>query len=166
MSTPRVLYEHIEDVDMLHFYCKGGYHPLEIGHVLHDRYRVVHKLGFGTHSTTWLAQDVQQSKYVAIIVGTADSDEKEVEILAQLTDPTVRNDDLGKATILPVPDHYTISRPNGTHPCFVTTPAQSSLADAKEASDSRLFRLDVARSLAAQLVMAVAYIHDRGYVHG
>ncbi|KAF2969484.1 hypothetical protein GQX73_g4035 [Xylaria multiplex] len=166
MLTSRVLYNHIEDVERLEFYCKGGYHPIEIGRCLRDRYRVVHKLGFGTHSTTWLAQDIQQSEYVAVKVCTADSDGKEVGILAQLTEPTAGTADCGKAMIRPVLGSYTVSGPNGTHPCFVTTPARCSLADAKEASRSRLFQLDVARSLAAQLVMAVAFTHDKGYVHG
>ncbi|KAI0099810.1 kinase-like domain-containing protein [Nemania sp. FL0031] len=67
--------------------------------------------------------------------------------------------------ILPVLDRFTVAGPNGTHPCIVTTPARCSLADALEAG-SGLFELGVARSLAAQLVMAVAYTHDRGYVHG
>lgn len=26
-------------------YCKGGYHPVQIGDVYHDRYRVLRKLG-------------------------------------------------------------------------------------------------------------------------
>lgn len=166
MSTPPVLYDYIENAEKLHHYCKGGYHPIAIGNCLHDRYRIVHKLGFGSYSTTWLARDVQQSKYVAVKVGTSDNDGKEVEILAQLTRPTIRNEDRGKAMILPVLDRYSVSGPNGVHPCFVTTPAQCSLVDAEQAPRSRLFQLDVARSLAAQLVMAVAYTHDKGYVHG
>ncbi|KAI1426322.1 kinase-like domain-containing protein [Xylaria sp. FL1777] len=166
VSAPRVLYNHVEDVERLDLYCKGGYHPINIGDRLHDRYRIVHKLGFGSNSTIWLARDGQQSKYVAVKVGTTHSDEKEVEILAQLTDPTIRNEDRGKSMILPVLDHYNVSGPNGIHPCFVTTPARCSLANTKEASSSGLFQLDVARSLAAQLVMAVAYIHDKGYIHG
>ncbi|OHW99828.1 protein kinase domain-containing protein [Colletotrichum incanum] len=38
--------------------------------------------------------------------------------------------------------------------------------DAKEASDSRLFQLDVARSLAAQLAMTISLVHSQGYAHG
>ncbi|KAI1368896.1 kinase-like domain-containing protein [Xylaria arbuscula] len=148
------------------FFCDGGYHPIVIGHRLGDRYRVVHKLGFGFYSTTWLARDIQHSKYVAVKVGTADSGGKEVEVLTRLTDPAAGNRDPGKSMILPVLNHFTVSGVNGTHPCLVTVPTRCSLFHAREASRSSLFPLDVARSLAAQLVTAVAYIHDQGYVHG
>ena len=33
------------------------YHPITIGDHLHDRYQIVHKLGFGDRSTVWLAWD-------------------------------------------------------------------------------------------------------------
>lgn len=63
-------------------------------------------------------------------------------------------------------DRFSLQGPNGTHPCFVTVPARCSLIDAKEASEMLLFQLDVARSLAAQLVMAVSLVHAQGYAHG
>lgn len=167
-TTPsaRVLYEHIDDVERLEYYRPGGYHPIEIGNHLHGRYRVVHKLGYGTFSTTWLAHDKTLSKYVAVKVGTADSDQKEVDILSHLSSSTLKDGDPSKKSILPVLNRFSVHGSNGTHPCFVTAPARCSLADTKEASGSRLFQLPVARSLAAQLAMAVAYTHKRGLVHG
>lgn len=77
-------YEYIEDVESLEDYQPGGYHPVHINDHLHGRHRVVHKLGHGTFSTTWLALDEQTSNYIAIKVGTADSDEREVTILSEL----------------------------------------------------------------------------------
>ncbi len=39
-------------------YCPGGYHPIHLNDTLHDgRYEIVHKLGFGSFSTVWLARD-------------------------------------------------------------------------------------------------------------
>ncbi|KAM5493188.1 hypothetical protein McaMca56_006828 [Microsporum canis] len=63
-------------------------------------------------------------------------------------------------------ENFTIHGPNGEHECYVTAPARASLADVKDGSWVRLFKLDTARVLAAQLVIAVEYIHARGYVHG
>jgi serine/threonine protein kinase len=40
-----------------------------------------------------------------------------------------------------------------------------SLSDAKNGSWIGLFQLEVARVLAAQLVIAVDYIHSQGFVH-
>ncbi|KAK8058188.1 CMGC/SRPK protein kinase [Apiospora phragmitis] len=63
-------------------------------------------------------------------------------------------------------DRYDIEEPNGRHSCLVTTPARCILADAVEAADYTPSKLCVARSLAAQLAMAVAHIHELGYFHG
>ena len=40
-------------------YRPGGYHPVHLGDIYHQRYKVIHKLGFGTYSTVWLARDLQ-----------------------------------------------------------------------------------------------------------
>ena len=42
-------------------YRPGGYHPVHIGDFVHERYKVIHKLGFGTFSTVWLARDFQST---------------------------------------------------------------------------------------------------------
>lgn len=39
-------------------YVPGGYHPVALGDILHEgRYMIHHKLGYGSHSTVWLADD-------------------------------------------------------------------------------------------------------------
>ncbi|KAI9045265.1 uncharacterized protein KD926_009679 [Aspergillus affinis] len=63
-------------------------------------------------------------------------------------------------------DQFSIQGPNGTYICYVGALARASLAGLKDESWIRLFQLDVARVLAAQLVLAVEYIHAQGYVHG
>lgn len=160
-----VEYGYIEDVERLSGYRLGGYHPIQIDDCLHKRYRIVHKLGHGTFSTVWLALDERTSKYLAIKVGTADADIREIDILSRLT--TGVADGADKAFMIPtVVNRFNLDGPNGTHPCFVTAPARCSLMDAKEASGPRLFEIDVARSLAAQLAMAISLVHSQGYAHG
>ena len=39
-------------------YAKGGYHPVKIGDLFHNRYHVVRKLGWGHFSTVWLCWDL------------------------------------------------------------------------------------------------------------
>jgi hypothetical protein len=87
MSMHRPLYEHIDDVERLDYYRPGGYHPIHIGdRFQQNRYRIVHKLGYGSYSTIWLARDEQHmAKYVAIKVGTADHGCKEAEILNRIS---------------------------------------------------------------------------------
>ncbi|KAF3343746.1 Sodium/potassium-transporting ATPase subunit alpha-1 [Verticillium dahliae VDG2] len=166
MSTNRPRYKHIDDVERLDYYEKGGYHPLQTGDYLQKRYRIVHKLGFGSYSTIWLVRDEQLSKYVAIKVGTASSNHKEIDILSRLANHPAGDKSLGTSLIPPVLDRFNVHGPNGTHPCFVTVPAMCSLADAIAAGDHEPFQTSVARSLAAQLAMAVAHMHSVGFVHG
>ncbi|KAI1748518.1 kinase-like domain-containing protein [Xylaria castorea] len=161
----QLMEKHVED---LSGYQPGGYHPIQINDRLHNRYRIVHKLGYGTYSTAWLALDEQMLKYVAVKVGTADPDIREADILSQLRKGVAASCRVEeKVSMIPLTlDRFNIEGPNGTHPCFVTLPARCNLRDAKEASDSRLFQLDVARSLAAQLTLAISLVHSQGYAHG
>ena len=49
------------DVESPARYRPGGYHPVHLGDVYCKRYKVIHKLGFGTYSTVWLARDLQST---------------------------------------------------------------------------------------------------------
>ncbi|KAI9933648.1 hypothetical protein MW887_008121 [Aspergillus wentii] len=151
-------------MERLEYYKKGGYHPVNIGDKFQGRYRVVDKLGHGSFSTTWLARDEQFDRLVAVKVTTADSNSKEVDILSALTaDRSTK----GPASMIPsVLDRFNIQGPNGNHACHVTIPGRTSLSRAKDGSWKYLFQIDVARALAAQLTMAVEYVHSQGFVHG
>ena len=162
-------YEYIfnELAEKLEHYAPGGFCPLEISALLHERYRIVQKLGHGGYSTIWLAQDEQTAnKYVAVKVCMADCVQNEGDILTDLHGPSLQNNARAKASICPVLDRFSISSVNGTHPCFVTIPARCSIATAVGDDSPCTFPLKVARSLVTQLVVAVAYVHDMGYVHG
>ncbi|KAL5356013.1 kinase-like domain-containing protein [Aspergillus floccosus] len=165
MNPSGVLYEPIEGVARMEYYRAGGYHPVKIGDRFHDRYQVVHKLGHGTYSTIWLAQDERCHPYVAVKVCIADSNSLKVNVLSRLLAPQQLSD-TRRTMIPPIWDRHTMQGPNGSHHCLVTSPARVSLSDAKNASWISLFQLDVARALAAQLVIAVRYIHSQGLVHG
>ncbi|KAF6801056.1 protein kinase domain-containing protein [Colletotrichum musicola] len=69
-----------EFLEALHRYRPGRYHPIHLQDELCDgRYRVIHKLGYGGHSTVWLCKD-QHAKvptYVSIKILVADDGEDE-----------------------------------------------------------------------------------------
>lgn len=165
MNTNHVLYQPIEDVERMEYYRAGGYHPVTIGDCLHNRYRVVHKLGHGTYSTIWLARDERDNRYVAVKICTADTTPLKTDVLSKLLKPQ-KSPDMGRTMIHSVWDTFNIQGPNGNHACLVTNPARMSLSDAKNGSWISLFQLEVARALAAQLVIAIRYIHSQGFVHG
>lgn len=75
----------VEDVERLEHYRPGGFHPIQIGDRFRDRYRIDHKLGYGSFSTIWLARDEQVPRYVAIKVCTADAvHQEEADTLSRL----------------------------------------------------------------------------------
>ncbi|POS77589.1 SRPK2 bound unphosphorylated [Diaporthe helianthi] len=143
--------------------------------MLRDRYCIVHKLGFGSYSTTWLGKDVSKGgRYVAIKVMTADSSvaSQEAKVLRHLADKTsfdahrkAKPQGVDSTTVPSIWDEFTISGPNGTHQCIITTPARMTVAEAQDASYTRLFQPRVARALAAQLIHGVAFMHTKGLVH-
>jgi serine/threonine protein kinase len=86
-TLPNVEYMPIDDVEKLERYRPGGYHPITIEAWLNDRFRIIHKLGFGAYSTVWLARDKEAEKYVAIKITVAagdPADSQESNILRQL----------------------------------------------------------------------------------
>jgi|SRR5690242_12405169 len=152
-------------------YEPGGYHPVMIDDLLHNRYRIVDKLGYGGYSIIWLARDEIVKRYVAVKIGTSSPSlpRREIEVLRALHSSRSNshahaNSDMNAYTALPnMLDTFDIHGPNGTHTCYTLAPAQRSL---KEASFSRLFPIQVARALAARLATAVAFVNSRGFVHG
>ncbi|KAF1846305.1 kinase-like protein [Cucurbitaria berberidis CBS 394.84] len=163
-------YRWIDGVERLDLYDFCGYHPVMIDSVLHNRYRIVDKLGFGGYSTIWLARDETVKRYVAVKIGISGLSlpRREPDILRTLSGsgpqaPRAASD-ANRCPVVPrIFDVFDVHGPNGTHTCYTFTPAQGSL---KEASFSRLFPIQVARALAAKLATAVSFVHSRGFVHG
>ncbi|RAH44560.1 protein kinase [Aspergillus brunneoviolaceus CBS 621.78] len=149
MNPTRVLYEPIEDLERMEYYQPGGYHPL----------------GHGTYSTIWLARDERSRIYVAVKVCTADSKPPEIDVILELSKPPLLSD-IGRTLIPSILNKFNIQDPNGEHICLVTKPARMSLSDAKNGSWINICQLEVARVLAAQLAIAIHYIHSRDFVHG
>lgn len=167
-------YRWIDGVERLELYEPGGYHPVMIDDLLHNRYRIVDKLGFGGYSTIWLARDEVLEWYVAVKVGISHPSfpRREADILRQLSHAQSKSEAQAPHAAhnanasIPLPEileSFEVHGPNGTHMCYTLTPAQGNL---KEASFSRLFPIKVARALAAKLTEAVAYIHTQGIAHG
>lgn len=169
---PSIDYRWINGVERLELYVPGGYHPVMIDDLLHNRYRIVDKLGFGGHSTIWLARDEVIQCYVTVKAGISSLScpRRAPDILRALTRsrtsskaPHASPDAKMCAALPNILDAFDVRGPNGTHPCYTLTPAEGSL---KEAYFSDLFSVQVARALASKLTIAVAFVHSQGFVHG
>ncbi|KJX92316.1 Protein kinase domain containing protein [Zymoseptoria brevis] len=170
LSTPTLdspgKYHWIDGVERLELYEPGGYHPVMIDDLLHNRYRIVDKLGHGGYSTVWLARDEPAKGYVAVKIGISSPSlsRRECDILQALhASSSSSNDTSARAALPSITDSFDIHGPNGTHTCYTSTPAQGNL---KAASFSRLFPIQVARALTANLATTIPFVHARGFVHG
>lgn len=159
-----------EDIETLERYRDGGYHPVQLGDDFSDgRYRVIHKLGWGSYSTVWLAKDQHMNSHVAlkIIVGEEGVSSNESRILRLLKQHQASTPASPGAHSVPeLLDEFTIHGPNGRHQCFVSEPAACSVADSKEAGLRWQFPLKLAREIAAKVIMGIDFIHSAGIVHG
>lgn len=161
------MYEWQEDVEDLEGYHQGGYHPVHIqDEYSNGRYRIVDKFGFGTYSTVWLAKDQHMNRYVAvkIVVAEASKTSSEGQILRLLSDAKINHP--GRSYVISISDEFSINGPNGRHLCLVSEPARCSVAASKEASTNWMFPIEVARTVTAQVILGLHYIHSRGVVHG
>jgi len=173
-NTKRELqYQFIDGAELIDRYEPGGYHPIQIGDALGpgSRYLIIHKLGFGGYSTSWLAQDRENDqRLVAIKIAAAapqatNSINDEERILRRLQSAQVDLPGKLYATRKLI-DGFSLDGPNGTHRCLVMEPGRASVHDSREASYWLLFQPEVARSVAAQLIHAVQFLHSQNVVHG
>lgn len=167
---PERRYHLQEETEYLEQYCAGGYHPVKLGDEFSNhQYRIVHKLGFGSYSTVWLAKDAQSKKHVAIKINAAtdsifSNERRMLHVLKEhrRSKPCVKGGDYVSKLL----DDFTIDGPNGRHVCLVSEPEGCSVADSKEGGDGWLFPLHIARAIAARVIMGLSFVHDAGIVHG
>ncbi|KAK5723025.1 hypothetical protein LTR17_014075 [Elasticomyces elasticus] len=159
----------IEDVEG---YRPGGYHPVHLGDTFDGRYKVLHKLGAGGFSTTWLARDSISKTYRALKILKAEETalSTELHILQRLA--AIQSDQVGSTHIRHLIDHFTFQGPNGRHTCLITEvagPSIKSLYNVPEHeynAGARRLRADIAHKISMQIVQAVEFLHSHQMCHG
>jgi hypothetical protein len=134
---------YVPNIDLEDFeeYSLGGYHTTVIADLFRDgRYEVIHKLGFGGYSTTWLARDKHLRRYVAPKIpvaseATKSSEAKILRLLSSSPNSTHR----GRQFIPRLLDEFAFEGPNGHHICLVQEAALCSIATSKENSVNFMF---------------------------
>jgi serine/threonine-protein kinase SRPK3 len=159
----------VEDVEE---YRQGGYHPVHIGDILCGRYKILHKVGFGGLSTTWLARDNTEDKYRAIKILKAEETTSSTECDTLQRISSIQTDHPGKRRIRNVTDYFTLSGPNGQHNCLVTEVAGPSVYTLYNVpgyaynAGARRARADVAHHTIRQVAEAVDFLHSNEICHG
>ncbi len=152
-------------VEDLEDYRPGGFHPTSIGDVFQNRYKVLHKLGYGGYSTIWFARDEALERNVALKILTA-RESKQSQEAAILTYLQGWPPDRAGGHIPQLFDQFIIDGTNGRHRCLAMEVAGCSIAHLREDDAHLAFSSEAVRSIVAQLAMSVQYLHSCGVCHG
>ena len=166
-SEPKSRYHWQEDVENLEAYCPGGYHPVRLGDEYRQgQYRIVHKLGYGSFSTVWLARDSAADRYVSLKIIAANSSEHSLEsqVLRSIHQTNIQH--AGRRFVSSLLDEFSINGPNGNHRCLVSEALGLTVLDVKESFFCDLLPLSIARKITVQLALGLADIHSCGIVYG
>ncbi len=150
----------LDDAENLEKYVPGGYHPVELGEIYHDCYKIIHKLGYGGFSTVWLARDSVNSHYVALklVCATASAN--------YASSPEIKAivDDESSLYLVKELQRFHFAGPNGHHLCQVFPAMGPSLLHLS-GSRYRLFPR-ACRALACRAANILKVLHDKGCCHG
>ncbi|KAH8400826.1 hypothetical protein KR009_001206 [Drosophila setifemur] len=152
-----------EEQELKKDYCKGGYHPVNIGDLFQGRYHVIRKLGWGHFSTVWLCWDLQEKRYVAIkIVKSAphfaETAKDEIKILRTVrkTDPSNPR----RQKTVQMLDDFKITGVNGTHICMVFEVLGDNLLKLIRKSNYRGIPLANVKTITRQVLEGLDYLHS------
>ncbi|XP_055376726.1 SRSF protein kinase 1-like [Condylostylus longicornis] len=145
-------------------YCKGGYHPITIGDVFDDRFRVVRKLGWGHFSTVWLCRDTLDEKYVALkVVKSAphysETAADEIRLLKAIRDADPN--DPKRERIIRLFTHFTVRGVNGYHHCLVFEALGCSLYKLIVKNNYQGLALHQVRVIIKQVLEGLDYLHTK-----
>ena len=151
-------------------YCKGGYHPVEIGETFkEDRYTVVRKLGWGHFSTVWLAHDNTKNRHVALkVVRSADHYTEtavdEIKLLQKIVDANPAHP--GRSHVVSLLDQFEHRGPNGRHVCMVFEVLGENLLGLIKRYKHRGIPVQLVKQITKQVLLGLDYLHrECGIIH-
>lgn len=145
----------------------GGYRAIHLGEVFKERYKVIHKLGFGDTCTVWLCRDLQKGVWVALRVVIARlSVADPYKIIKDALQGVQERDIRAAHIILPTDEFFVDGYEEDRHYCavfpFLGPPLECvrSILDGAPDLDQRLLRF------CHKAVEAMCFLHKHGICHG
>ncbi|KAI9803816.1 MAG: hypothetical protein M1825_001696 [Sarcosagium campestre] len=140
-------------------YKSKHYYPVKLDEVLHERYKTIGKLGFGSASTVWLCRDLQKEhEYVALKVYINSSKyHRELPIYEEIN--TLQTTHEGRKHVRKMYDSFELQGPHGTHICLVHEPLGISLGELKELNSDGLFSTELARQTLRCILTGLQFLH-------
>jgi len=151
-------------------YCKGGYHPVQIGESFKDgKYTVVRKLGWGHFSTVWLSRDNNTGKHVALKVVRSASHYTEtaldeIKLLNKIVQAKPNHP--GRKYVVSLLDSFEHKGPNGTHVCMVFEVLGETLLGLIKRWNHRGIPTALVKQITKQVLLGLDYLHrECGIIH-
>ncbi|KAI0105392.1 kinase-like domain-containing protein [Hypoxylon sp. NC0597] len=169
-SGPEDAAENTADEEDSEDYCKGGYHPVQIGEKFKDgKYTVVRKLGWGHFSTVWLSRDNTNGKHVALKVVRSASHYTEtaideIKLLQRIVQANPNHP--GRKYVVSLLDSFEHKGPNGVHVCMVFEVLGENLLGLIKKWQHRGIPRDLVMQITKQVLMGLDYLHrECGIIH-
>jgi serine/threonine-protein kinase SRPK3 len=151
-------------------YCKGGYHPVQVGEQYKDgKYTIVRKLGWGHFSTVWLSKDNVTGKHVALkVVRSAahytETALDEIKLLNKVVGANKEHP--GRAHVVSLLDSFTHKGPNGSHVCMVFEVLGENLLGLIKRWNHRGIPMPLVKQITKQVLLGLDYLHrECGIIH-
>merc|ERR1711939_863609 len=160
----------VQDEEDTEDYCKGGYHPVQVGEQYKDgKYTVIRKLGWGHFSTVWLSRDNTNGKHVALkVVRSAahytETALDEIKLLNKVV--SANKDHPGRAHAVSLLDSFTHKGPNGNHVCMVFEVLGENLLGLIKRWNHRGIPMPLVKQITKQVLLGLDYLHrECGIIH-
>ncbi|KAJ3284380.1 serine/threonine protein kinase, CMGC group, partial [Borealophlyctis nickersoniae] len=151
-------------------YCKGGYHPVNIGDSFNEgRYTILRKLGWGHFSTVWLAQDLKFDRPVALkIVKSAphytETALDEIKLLDKVV--SANRESPQRGYVVELLDWFKHRGPHGTHVCMAFEVLGPNLLTLIRQYHHRGIPAPIVKRIIKQVLMGLDYLHrECGIIH-
>ncbi|KAI7362725.1 hypothetical protein KC354_g7052 [Hortaea werneckii] len=99
-----------------------AFYPADIGELLHSRYQIMGKLGYGGHSTAWLCRDLKAHKYVVAKICETVDFSAERELLAYTRISSLKSSHTGYSLLRKMLDTFEIGNRGQKHTCLIHEP--------------------------------------------
>nr|OQO21687.1 hypothetical protein B0A51_10756 [Rachicladosporium sp. CCFEE 5018] len=151
-------------------YCKGGYHPVQVGEQYKDgKYTIVRKLGWGHFSTVWLSKDNVTGKHVALkVVRSAahytETALDEIKLLNKVVEANKTHP--GRQHVVSLLDSFNHKGPHGTHVCMVFEVLGENLLGLIKRWNHRGIPMPLVKQITKQVLLGLDYLHrECGIIH-
>ncbi|EFR04873.1 CMGC protein kinase [Nannizzia gypsea CBS 118893] len=140
-------------------YRPEKYYPVHQGEVLHNRYQMLAKLGYGVTSTVWFGKDLLDSKYVVLkVYVTGQETNHELQVYERMN--SVPTGHPGKRFIRKLLNHFSIEGPHGWHVCLVHEPLGISASELMQWIPGQAMTLEDLKPCIRQLLVILDYLHS------